>query len=144
MKPANWHQYDSEMTISKLVVQEALHESDGAFPIELQCNWLGGTILLEIMRNGDVVMAVYYLSEISAALWSANLGFQFIDSGWKVIEGISGKWPFTIGFFAQKAQPEELGEAVEASFDLLMPEVVKTGNYAIPDYSCPNDYLPAS
>lgn len=136
-KPANWHEYDPEMTISKLVVQECLHETDGRFPITVTCDWLGGDILLEIVRSVDQVLAIYYLSERTAELWAANLGFKFADSDWKVIESTRGEQPYVVGKVFPRENPELLGEAVEQSFDLLQPDLVVTGNYAIPEYVCP-------
>lgn len=138
-KPANWHQFDPEMTISRLVVQECLHEPEGRFPMTVTCGWLGGDILLEIVRSEEQVLAIYYLSEKTAELWASNLGFKFIDNGWKVIESTRAERPYVVGRVIPRENPEILGEAVELSFDWLQPDVVKTGNYAIADYVCPTN-----
>ena len=137
-KPADWHKYDPEMTIPRLIVQECLHEPDGRFPITVTCNWLGGDILLEIVRAEDQVLAIYYLSEKTAELWASNLGFTFIDGGWQVIESTRGERPYVVGMVFPRDTPELLGEAVELSLDWLQPDVVVTGTFAIPEYVCPN------
>jgi hypothetical protein len=137
-KPADWHKYDPEMTISKLVVQECLHDDFTIpFPMTLTCEWLGGDILLEIVRTEEQVMAIYYMSEKTAELWSDNLGFTFIDHNWQVIESTRGERPYIAGIVFPRETPELLGEAVTISFDWLMPNVVKTGNFAIEGYLCP-------
>lgn len=136
-KPANWHKYDPEMTIPRLIVQECLHEPDGRFPITVTCDWLGGDILLEIVRSEHQVLAIYYLSEKTAELWASSLGFKFIEEGWQVIESTRGERPYVVGMAVPRDKPELLGEAVETSFDWLQPDVVATGQFAIPDYVCP-------
>lgn len=82
-------------------------------------------------------MAIYYMSEKTAELWSDNLGFTFIDHNWQVIESTRGERPYIAGIVFPRETPELLGEAVEVSFDWLMPSVVKTGNFAIEGYLCP-------
>lgn len=136
-KPADWHKHDPEMTISKLVVQECWHESDGSFPITVTCDWLGGDILLEIVRHQEEIFAIYYMSEKTAELWSANVGFKFIENGWQVVESSRGQHPYVTGIAFQKREREAFGKAVELSIDWLEPDVVMTGNYAIPTYLCP-------
>lgn len=136
-KPDNWHTYDKLMTISKLVVQEALHVPDGRFPITVTCNWLGGDILLEIVRSDENILAIYYLSEKTAELWASNLGFRFIENNWKVIESTRGERPYVVGRVVPRDHPEMLGDAVQESFDWLQPDEVRTGNYAVEGYQCP-------
>lgn len=136
-KPADWHIYDPEMTIEKLVIQECLHEVDGRFPITLTCDKLGGDILLEIVRKEDQLLAIYYFSEKSAHLWAEKCGFTFVEQGWQVIESSKGVHPYVAGKVVSRTSPQQLGIAVELSFDCLMPDEVKTGIFADENYICP-------
>ena len=142
-KPANWHMNRDDMTIGELVVQECLHSIDGAYPMTLACEWLGGDILLEIVRAGEQVLAIYYMSEKTADLWSEKLGFTFVENGWSVIESSKSQNPYIVGKVVPREFPEDLASAVEESFNWLNPEIVKTGNFSLEGYLCPQDYGPA-
>ena len=124
------------MTFNELICQEALHEVDGRFPITLSCESLGGDVLLEIVRREGQLLAVYYFSEVGAELWRRQFGFEFIELGWQVIEGIRN-FPYVVGKVGERSNPQAFADAVELTFDLLMPEIVKTGTFAEEGYSCP-------
>lgn len=136
-KSASWHMFNPDLSISELVEQECLHEPDGRFPITLTCNWLGGNILLEIVRSDDKILAIYYFSEVTAEKWAKFLGFRFVDQNWQVIESLKGVHPYVVGKVVPRNQPKLLGESVERSFNLLQPDLVVTGDIAIPGYVCP-------
>jgi hypothetical protein len=135
-KTADWHMFDPQMTLTKLLIQELLHEPDGRFPMTLTCDSLGGQdMLLELVRSEDKILAIYYLSDIGARIWAEKFGFIFVDMGWKVIE--RNRLPYIVGFSSPRRDPGRLAAAVESTFDLLTPEVVKTGDLADTTYSCP-------
>lgn len=138
-KPADWHNYDPKMTISRLLVQECLHEPDGSFPITVSCDLLGGEILLEIVRRNEHLFAIYYFSSKTAELWASTLGFRFIENGWLLVEGTEGKTPTAVGKAVPRNSPEILSEAVCKSLEWLNPETVKTGIYSDANYRCPKD-----
>jgi hypothetical protein len=135
-KTSTWHKYDPQMTLTKLLVQELLHEPDGLFPITLTCDSLGGQdLLLELVRAEEKTLAIYYLSDIGARIWAEKFGFMFVDMGWKVIE--RNRLPYIVGYASPRSDPGRLAAAVESTFDLLTPEVVKTGDLADATYFCP-------
>ena len=133
-KTTNWLLKDETMSISRLVIEQCELDEDGRFPITVTCNWLGGDILLEIVRTQEQVLAIYYMSEKTAELWSANLGFKFIENNWQVIESTRAERPFVAGIVFSRESSQLLGDAVDESFNWLQPDIVKTGNHAIAEY----------
>lgn len=140
----NWHRKDEAMPISQLVIEECEQDEDGRLSITVTCSWLGGDILLEIVRTQEEVLAIYSLSEKTAELWSANLGFKFVENNWQVIESTRTERPYVAGIVFSRESPQLLGDAVEESFNWLQPDNVKTGKYAITEFLYPKDDLPAS
>lgn len=135
-KPANWHQHRSDMTLNELLCQEALHEIDGRFPLTLSCESIGGDVLLEIIRKEDQLFAVFYFSEVGAEAWIRKFGFAFIDRNWQVIEG-QRNFPYVVGKVGVRADPQSFADSIEEALEYLMPEEVRTGNFAEEGYLCP-------
>jgi hypothetical protein len=138
-KPENWHQHDPQMTLKKLIVQESFH-IDGRFPMTLSCASIGGDVLLELVRKDEQLLAIFYFSEVGAEQWMQKFGFEFIERGWKVIEGKRG-FPYVVGKVGLREDPWTFADEVELAISFLMPEEVRTGCEAIPTYECPHDLM---
>jgi hypothetical protein len=137
--PANWHDFDDAMTIVKLVVQEARHTTDGAFPLIMCAPSMGEDVLIEVIRDSPFLSLVIYFRERSAKTWKTRFGFEFLERGWRDLDESNG-YHTTIRFLGLKNHADVVGEALQVVFDLIQPETVMTGVCADPTYTCPHDY----
>ena len=140
-KPKGWHEYTPTTSFREVCYWELLHENC-RFPMSIFSDSLGGgEVPLELVRNDEDLLAIYYLSETAARKWEENFRNQFEEAGWKVIDRLRDgiAIPKAVGRVVPKEFPLLLVDAVEESIGWLNAETIKTGNMADPSYSCPDN-----